>query len=110
MIRSGRTTLASGSFNPQDRSTVPIDLILSVNPGRWRPLYEAVARVVDANPSQLPQRAASYNGIRSIMIDGTTSPPRLEAIAAAAASGVTVILITPLPNVYDDLLLLAPSP
>ena len=110
LIKSGKNTLASGSFNPQERSSSPLDIIVSVHPGRWRSFYDSSSRVLETDPGRLPKRLAAYNGVRSLLIDGTSEPPQLEAIAAAAASGVKVILNTPLPNSHNNLSLLATSP
>lgn len=110
LIKSGKNTLASGSFNPQERSSSPLDIIVSVQPGRWRSFYDSSSRVLETDPGRLPKRLAAYNGVRSLLIDGTSEPPQLEAIAAAAASGVKVILNTPLPNSHNNLSLLATSP
>jgi hypothetical protein len=94
---SGRTVLASGSLGARDADARPLDVILSGAPGRWRDAFGPDARVVDVAAADLPARAAAYDGVRSLLVDGTTAAPRAESVAAAAAGGAQVLLVGPLP-------------
>ncbi len=67
------------------------------------------ARVIEVTGS-LPERAAAYDGVETLLLDGTAPAPRLEAVIAAAAGGVTVLLIDPLPQNFEPLRALAPEP
>ncbi len=99
--------LASGTLNPRDRDDRPTVQVLSSAPARYAGLFGDDVRLTALAGSALPERAAAWDGASVLLIDGTTAPPRLEAVAAAAASGVRVMLLTPLPASYADLVLLA---
>lgn len=102
--------VASGSVAGREADERPLDLLLTSSPGAYRtPFQEAFgpgARLVDVAASLLPQDVAAYDGVRSLIIDGTAAAPRLEAVAAAAAAGVTVVLAGRLPPSHSELLLL----
>ncbi len=102
--------LASGSLPGREVDTRPLDLLLSGAPGAYRSAYEGAvgpgARLVDVAATDLPTEPAAYDGVRSLLIDGTAAAPRLEAVAAAAAGGAVVVLRGPLPSSHSDLLLL----
>ncbi len=101
--------LASGTLNPRDRDDRPTVQVLSSAPARYAGLFGDDVRLTALAGSALPERAAAWDGVAALLIDGTTAPPRLESVAAAAAAGVGVMLLTPLPASYADLILLAPE-
>ncbi len=124
VVRSGEVTLASGTFDP--RVTVnprPLQLVSAGEVGRWRALFDDLsddesvgdesngdgARVIELVGS-LPERAAAYDGVETLLVDGTAAPPRPQALAAAAAGGVKVLLVGPLPQSFESLSTLAPLP
>ena len=139
-VRSGDVTLASGTFDPRVAlNPRPLQLVSADGVGRWRALFEGSsnnsdrggfnsggsdtggssplgtdgtdgeARVIEVTGS-LPERAAAYDGVETLLLDGTAPAPRLEAVIAAAAGGVTVLLIDPLPQNFEPLRALAPEP
>lgn len=94
---SGRTVLASGSLAAGDSDARPLDVVLSSSPGSWRGAFAPDARLVEVAASDLPARAAAYDGVRAILVDGSAAAPRAESIAAAAAGGAQVLLSSRLP-------------
>jgi hypothetical protein len=106
-LKQGSTTVSSGGFSQRERDPRPLDLILSAAPGVWRGRYRREARTTEIAASSLPERIASYQGVKSLLIDGTGAVPRLESLTAAAAAGVTVVVLTDLPNSHAELELLA---
>ena len=98
--------LASGSFSARDVDPRPLHLVVSLRPGTWRPSYGDDVRVLERNGPDLPSRASAYDGVRTILVDGTTAPPRPEALLAAAGQGATVVLVGDLPGGYADIALL----
>ena len=108
--RAEGSTIASGSFDPKEKSVQPLDLLISSRPGRWRGQFEAEARTLEVPAGDLPERVAAYDGVRTLLIDGSAASPRLEAVAAAAAAGVRVVLLDPLPSGHRELDVLAPEP
>ena len=138
-VRSGDVTLASGTFDPRVAlNPRPLQLVSADGVGRWRALFEDLrnssdrggsrggsntggssplepdgtdgeARVIEVT-GNLPERAAAYDGVETLLLDGTAPAPRLEAVIAAAAAGVKVLLIDPLPQSFGPLRALAPEP
>jgi hypothetical protein len=94
---TGRTVLASGSLGAGEADARPLDVVLSSSPGSWRGAFASDARLVDVAASDLPARAAAYDGVRAILVDGSAAAPRAESIAAAAAGGAQVLLAGTLP-------------
>lgn len=101
--------LVSGSISARDSDTRPLHLLVSLRPGNWRGAFGSDARVLERNGPDLPSRAAAYDGVATVVVDGTTAPPRPEALLAAAATGATVVLVGTLPASYADVELVAPS-
>ena len=132
-VRAGDVTLASGTLDPRVAlNPRPLQLVSADGVGRWRALFEGSsnssggsdtggsstlssdstndnARVIEVTGT-LPERAAAYDGVETLLLDGTAPAPRLEAVTAAAAAGVTVLLIDPLPQSFAPLRALAPEP
>lgn len=98
--------VASGSIPGRDQDSRPLDVVLSRRSGTFGSALPGSARVVDVSASQLPLEAAAYDGVRSVIVDGTTAAPRLEALAAAAAAGAQVVLSGEMPPSHAELELL----
>ncbi len=98
--------VASGAIAGRDQDDTPLDVVLTRRSGAFAAAFPEDARVVDVTASQLPLDVAAYDGVRSVIVDGTTVPPRLAALAAAAASGAVVVLNGPLPESHRELELL----
>src|SRR5690606_36919383 len=98
--------LGSGSLGAREQDQRPLDLLLSADPGRYRAEFGETARLVDVAAADLPQRVSAFDGVRSLVIDGSVAAPRLEAVAAAASGGAVVVLHGTLPSSHQDLLLL----
>ena len=105
-LRGPEAVLASGSLAGRDQDTRPLDLVLSREPGRYLTAFGAGTRVIDIAAAALPIEVAAYDGVRTLIIDGTTTAPRLEAVAAAAAAGTVVVLHGDLPPSHRELHLL----
>lgn len=103
--------LASGSLAGRDADERPLDLLLTNNPGAYIRPYEAAfadtPRLVDVVATDLPLEPAAYDGVRSLIIDGSSAAPRLEAVASAATAGVLVGLLGPFNIAHSELTLLA---
>lgn len=100
---SGDDVLASGSLDRRNLNPQPLNLIVSAAPSRWRDQFAPEARVMTVPPSILPERLAAFDGVSSLIIDGSASMPNLEAVLAAATAGAKVILIEPLPDSHAPL-------
>lgn len=98
--------VASGAIPGRDQDSTPLDVVLSRESGSYAGAFPPEARVVDALASELPLDVAAYDGVRSMIIDGSTVAPRLAALAAAAAAGAVVVLNGPLPQSHAELELL----
>ncbi len=109
LVAAGRV-LASGSVGAREADARPLDLVVSTAPGRWRSAFAEDARPVDVAAGDLPERPAAYDGVRSVLVDGSSAAPRPEALAAAASGGAVVLLAGAMPPTYQGLDLLAPSP
>ncbi len=108
-LRTADATIASGSMAGRDADSRPLDLVVSREPGRLRGAYPPDSRLVDVPAASLPLDSAAYSGVRSLVIDGTSAAPRLEAVAAAATGGALVILHGALPASHAELALLLGS-
>lgn len=109
-LATSEWVIASGSIAGREADPRPLDLLLTRNPGAYRGAYLDAfgpdVRLVDISAAELPTDAAAYDGVRSVMIDGTAAAPRLEAVAAAVAGGTVVALRGPLPPSHVELELL----
>lgn len=99
--------VASGSVSGRGQDSRPLDVVLSRRSGNYIVAFGPDGRVVDVSASQLPLEPAAYDGVRSLIVDGTAAAPRLEAVAAAAAGGALVVIHGPLPASHAELSLLA---
>ncbi|HZX00532.1 MAG TPA: hypothetical protein VFF10_10750 [Trueperaceae bacterium] len=101
--------VASGSIPGRDQDETPLDVVLSRRSGVFAAALPNDARVVDVGAAQLPLDVAAYDGVRSVIVDGSTVAPRLAALAAAASAGALVVLNGPLPQSHAELELLLDS-
>ncbi len=108
LVSAGRV-LASGSLGAREADGRPLQVVVSADPGAWRAAYPSDARVVDVAAPELPARAAAYDGVASLLIDGTAASPRTASVAAAAAGGAEVLLAGALPASQAGLARLAGS-
>lgn len=104
---SADRVLASGSLGRARRDARPVILLLSANPFRWRTVFGEEARTVDLPAGSLPERLAAFDGVSTLLIDGSAPAPHLAAVAAATSAGVHIVLVEPLPSSHDPLLALA---
>lgn len=102
--------VASGSLSGRDQDSRPLDVVLSRRSGSYAAALGDGARVVDVSAAQLPLAPEAYDGVRSVIVDGTTVAPRLEALAAAAAAGAVVVVHGEMPASHAELALLASTP
>jgi hypothetical protein len=101
---------ASGSFDRQLVNTQPIDLIISKTPENYLRILGETTRVIQAD-DLLPKRLAAYDGVNTLLMDGSIPMPSLEAISSAAAGGVLVLFLSGSETYsYEAINLLAPNP
>jgi hypothetical protein len=105
-LADDKQVFASGSFDRQLISTQSLHLVISKSAETWLDMYDDTARIVQGD-DLLPQRLAAYDGVASLLIDGSTPLPSLSAISSATAAGVQVFLIEPWPESYNSLSLIA---
>ena len=106
-LSTAARVIGSGSLPGREQDSRPLDIVVSRQPGRYASSFASEARVIDLNAAELPLQPAAYDGVRSVLIDGSGTAPRLEAIAAAATGGALVVLHGDLPSSHDELRLLA---
>ncbi len=112
---SDDAVVASGSLGRAQRDARPLTLLLSARPFRWQNVLDdgsqRDARVVALPASLLPERLAAFDGVSTLLIDGSAPAPHPAALAAATSAGVQTVLVEPLPNSHDALrALTAPQP
>jgi hypothetical protein len=95
--------LASGGRAARERDERPLDLLLSARPAVWAERFEADARTLSVAASDLPRRPAGWDGVRTLLIDGTVAPPDPEVVVTAAVAGVRVYLPSDAPAGYAPL-------
>ncbi len=89
-LEAGGAIVASGALPREAADRRRVDLVVSARPGS---VAERLAgRVVDVPHSLLPARAAAYDGVRSLWIDGSAGVPAAAAITAAGVAGAVVVL------------------
>ena len=88
-LEAGGAVVASGALPRDAADRRRLDLVVSARPGA---VAERLAgRVVDLEASALPARAAAYDGVRSVWVDGSAGIPSPAALTAAAAAGAVVV-------------------
>lgn len=96
-IEADGAVLASGAYGAREVRSRPLQLLLSsrtvsATAGAWADESDVRISIAD-----LPRRAASFDGVARLVIDGTTPAPEPETLVTAASAGVTVVL----PDVLD---------
>ncbi len=99
---SDDTVLASGSLGRALRDARPLTLLLSARPARWQNVLDD-ARVVVLPAGLLPERLAAFDGVSTLLIDGSAPAPHLAAVAAATSAGVQTLLVEALPRSHEEL-------
>lgn len=90
-IEHGERVLASGGLGARDRDGRPLHLVVSARPSRWADAFGPDARVVVATAADLPTRAASWDGVATLLLDGSAAAPADAVVVTAAAAGVRVL-------------------
>ncbi|MGL4609553.1 MAG: hypothetical protein ACRCYY_07685 [Trueperaceae bacterium] len=108
-IENDERVFASGSLERREVNATPLTLLLSSQPERYKSSFSSDTRLLELPFSLLPERVAAYDGVQTLLLDGSASAPTLEAITAAAVSGVNVLLLGDLPDSHRELSLLAPE-
>ena len=109
-VRSNDVTLASGSVDRRRVDSRPLTLLSANDLGLYRELEPLDVRIVRLQNLQFLERSAAYDAVRHIILDGSSPPPRPQALVAAAAGGVHIALIEPLPESFAALRNVAASP
>ena len=99
-VRTPERVLASGSVDRRRVDPRPLHLLGAV--GAAPDQFGREARVVDVRPDRLPERPSAYAGVATLLV----SEASVRAVVAAAAAGVSVVLLEPL---SDGLRELAPA-
>jgi len=102
-IEQGERVLASGGLGARERDDRPLHLVVSARPARWADAFGSDARVVVASAADLPTRAAGWDGVAALLLDGTAAAPADATVVTAAAAGVRVLLPTVGPAGYAPL-------
>jgi hypothetical protein len=108
-IENGERVFASGSIERREVNAKPLTLLVSARPELYTGSFNEEARLLELPFSSLPERVAAYDGIETLLVDGTAPAPTLESISIAAVSGVTILLLENLPDSHAELNLLAPE-
>jgi len=105
-IEQDGRVLASGALGARERDDRPLDLVLSDRPSEWRDAFDDSARVIAATAADLPARAAGWDGVRTLLIDGTLAAPEVAKVVTAATAGVRAFVPATGPAGYAGLALL----
>ena len=108
LIRTPDEVLASGTLPRYLADTAPLNLVQGREAGAGTRFFKDGARVVDVTAADLPERAAAYSGVESVLLLPQTAPPTPAAVAAAGAAGSTVMLGGRLGAAYSDVSALVP--
>ena len=106
-LQSSEAVLASGSIDRRFANPQSLSLLISANPTKW--LSGLAGRVAAVPSNVLTKRLASYDGISTIIIDGTAAAPRPDRLVAATSAGVTTVLMSPLPASHQSLTAIVPT-
>lgn len=110
-VEQGDRVLASGALGARERDERPLTVIVSTRAVAWTDALGADARPVAAAASDLPTRAAGWDGVDTLLIDGSAAAPEPAVVVTAAAAGVRVLLPASAPAGYAPLTaLLAEGP
>ena len=84
--------LAEGEVPRYAADPEPLQLVLTRDLGTGGVYFSPAARVAEITPSDLPERAAAYDGVESLLVLPGTAPPEPAALVAAAGAGAEVLL------------------
>ncbi len=107
-LSTAERVLASGSLDRRGASSERLTLLVSSQPSRWLDTLDG-ERIVTFPANLLPQRLAAYDGVKRLIIDGSTAMPSPQSLLAASAAGAITQLVEPLPASYAPLLELSSS-
>ncbi len=108
-VENSERVFASGTVERREVNAQPLTLLISAQPEQWLKSFADDARLLELPFSLLPERLASYDGVETLLIDGTAPAPTLKAVTSAAVAGVTILLLDDLSENYTELELLAPK-
>lgn len=109
LVRTPERVLASGTVERRRVDKTPVQLVISREVGVGNRFFAERARVVDVTAADLPERAAAYSGVGSVLVlPGGASPPP-GALVAAATAGSRVLLVGAPGAAPAALLALAPE-
>lgn len=109
LVRTPERVLASGGVERRFVDASPLHLVVSREVNTGTRFFAEDARVVDVTAADLPERAAAYSGIESLLVLGSDAPPAAGALVAGATSGSTVLLVGALGASHDGLTALVPE-
>ncbi len=109
LLRTPDRVLASGTVPRYRADPKPLQLVQGREAGAGTQFFARDARVVEVTAADLPERAAAYSGVESVLLLPQTAPPPPAALAAAATAGSTVMFGGDLSSAYADILALAPN-
>ena len=110
LVRTPDAVLASGTIERRRADPAPLELVLARDVSAGNRYYPEGSRIVDVLPSDLPERAAAYDGVASLLILPSNTPPSPGTVAAAATAGSSVVLAGPLGPSHVAVLNLAAQP
>ncbi len=93
LVRTPERVLASGGVGRQFVDTDPLQLVVSREVSTGTRFFPDDARVVDISAADLPERAAAYSGVESLLVFDGGAPPAAGALVAGAVSGSAVLLV-----------------
>jgi hypothetical protein len=109
LVRTPERVLSSGTVERRRVDKTPVQLVLSREVGVGNRFFAERARVVDVTAADLPERAAAYGGVSSVLVLPGDAPPTPGALVAAVTAGSRVLLVGAPGAAYADLLALAPE-
>jgi len=109
LVRTPERVLASGTVERRFVDADPLHLVLSREVSLGTRFFGEDARVVDVTAADLPERAAAYAGVESLLVLASDTPPAAGALVAAATAGSAVLLVGELGASHEALLALVPG-
>jgi len=109
LVRTSDGIIASGTVPRYFADPKPLQLVLGPEAEAGKAFFAQGDRVVEITAADLPERAAAYSGVESVLLLPQTVPPPPAALVAAATTGSAVILGGEPGRAYEDVLALAPA-
>ncbi len=109
LIRTPERVLASGSVERRFVDADPLQLVMSREISTGTRFFTEDARVVDVTAADLPERAAAYSGVESLLVFDGGAPPAAGALVAGATAGSTVLLVGALGASHNAVMALVPG-